>query len=163
MPSAIDVIPVTTAQEMFDGCMAFFTQADIAIMSAAVADYRPEQIAKTKIKKQADDLTLKLVRNKDILATMGSQKREDQFLVGFALETDNEIENAKKKLHTKKLDLIVLNSLSDAGAGFGHQTNKVTFIDKSGQAEAFDLKSKTKVAEDLVDTVFANIKKVYDE
>ncbi len=80
---------------------------------------------------------------------MGSQKREDQFLVGFALETDNEIENARKKLHTKKLDLIVLNSLSDAGSGFGHHTNKVTFIDKSGQAEAFDLKSKTKVAEDF--------------
>lgn len=163
LPSEIDVIPVTTAEEMFDGCMAFFAQADIAIMSAAVADYRPEQIAKTKIKKQADDLTLKLVKNKDILATMGSQKREDQFLVGFALETDNEIENARKKLHTKKLDLIVLNSLSDAGSGFGHHTNKVTFIDKSGQAEAFDLKSKTKVAEDLVDTVFANIKKVNNE
>jgi len=163
LPGEIDVIPVTTAQEMFDGCMAFFAQADIAIMSAAVADYRPEEVAQKKIKKQSENLTLKLVKNKDILATMGSQKREDQFLVGFALETDNEIENAKKKLYTKKLDLIVLNSLSDAGAGFGHQTNKVTFIDKSGQTEVFDLKSKTKVAEDLVDTVFANFKHINNE
>ncbi|MCK9450856.1 MAG: bifunctional phosphopantothenoylcysteine decarboxylase/phosphopantothenate--cysteine ligase CoaBC [Bacteroidales bacterium] len=156
----IDVIPVTTAQEMFDGCMAFFAQADIAVMTAAVADYRPEEVSETKIKKQADDLTIKLVKNKDILATMGSQKREDQFLVGFALETDNEIENAKKKLHTKKLDLIVLNSLSDAGAGFGHHTNKVSFIDKSGETKPYSLKSKTEVAEDLTDTVFAKTKNV---
>ena len=158
LPAEIDVIPVTTAQEMFDGCMAFFAQADIAIMSAAVADYRPEEVSETKIKKQSEKIVLKLVKNKDILATMGNQKREDQFLVGFALETNNEVENAKKKLHTKKLDMIVLNSLSDGGAGFGHQTNKVTFIDKSGQTEVFDLKPKTKVAEDLVDTVFAKIK-----
>ncbi|MDY0078857.1 MAG: bifunctional phosphopantothenoylcysteine decarboxylase/phosphopantothenate--cysteine ligase CoaBC [Bacteroidales bacterium] len=158
LPSQIDLIPVTTAQEMFDGCMAFFAQADITIMSAAVADYRPEEVSETKIKKQSEELMLKLVKNKDILATMGSKKRDDQFLVGFALETDSEVENAKKKLHTKKLDMIVLNSLSDDGAGFGHQTNKVTFIDKSGQIDVFDMKSKTEVAQDLVEAVFAKIK-----
>lgn len=163
LPGNIDVMPVTTAQEMFDGCMAFFPQADITIMSAAVADYRPETVAENKIKKQTEEISLKLVKNKDILATMGQQKRDDQFLVGFALETENEIENAKKKLHTKKADLIVLNSLSDAGAGFGHQTNKVSFIDKSGETMPYCLKSKTEVALDLVDVVFAKTKDVNNE
>ncbi|MDA3943390.1 MAG: bifunctional phosphopantothenoylcysteine decarboxylase/phosphopantothenate--cysteine ligase CoaBC [Bacteroidetes bacterium] len=153
----VEIVPVTSAAEMYDSCMAFFAEADITVMSAAVADYRPEQQADSKIKKKDETLTLSLVKNKDILAAMGQQKRADQFLVGFALETDHEIENAEKKLHTKKLDLIVLNSLADEGAGFGKYTNKVTLIDKAGEKTAFDLKPKREVAADLADAIFSKI------
>jgi phosphopantothenoylcysteine decarboxylase/phosphopantothenate--cysteine ligase len=125
---------------------------DVAIAAAAVADYRPETVAGQKIKKNEGFLMLELVKTKDILASLGEIKKE-QYLVGFALETENEIENAKLKIQKKNLDLIVLNSLNDQGAGFGHATNKVTFIDKDFAIEVMELKSKEDVAKDIINKI----------
>lgn len=147
--SLIKVVPVISAEQMYHVCHQYFTEADVMIASAAVADYRPKTIAEQKIKKQEDTLTIELVKNKDILKSLGDIKQK-QFLVGFALETENEIENAKAKIKKKNLDLIVLNSLQDEGAGFGGDTNKVTFIDKDNQIDNFKLKSKQEVATDLI-------------
>ncbi|MGV8994389.1 MAG: bifunctional phosphopantothenoylcysteine decarboxylase/phosphopantothenate--cysteine ligase CoaBC [Flavobacterium sp.] len=154
--SLIKVVPVVSADEMYLVCHQYFTEADVMIASAAVADYRPKIVAEQKIKKQEDSLTIELVKNKDILQSLGSIKQK-QFLVGFALETENEIENAKAKIKKKNLDLIVLNSLQDAGAGFGGNTNKVTFIDKDNQIENLPLKSKEEVANDLIAKIIDNI------
>ncbi|MGB5273919.1 MAG: phosphopantothenoylcysteine decarboxylase, partial [Flavobacteriaceae bacterium] len=121
---------------------------DIAICAAAVADYRPKTLAKQKIKKNETELSLELVKNKDILLALGNAK-VNQFLVGFALETENEVENAKRKLRLKNLDAIVLNSLNDVGAGFGTPTNKIQFIDKNLSIKTFDLKTKAEVAMDI--------------
>jgi phosphopantothenoylcysteine decarboxylase/phosphopantothenate--cysteine ligase len=126
-----------------------FPEVDIVIGAAAVADYRPESEAQEKIKKTGDSLKLNLVRNPDIIASLGL-KKEGQFLVGFALETENELAYAKKKLTEKHLDAIVLNSLRDAGAGFGSGTNKVTFIDKNLEITPFELKTKAEVARDIL-------------
>ncbi len=147
--SLIKVVQVISADQMYAVCHQYFTEADVMIASAAVADYRPKTVAEQKIKKQEDTLTIELVKNKDILKSLGDIKQK-QFLVGFALETENEIENAKAKIKKKNLDLIVLNSLQDAGAGFGGDTNKVTFIDKDNQIDNFILKSKEEVATDLI-------------
>ena len=147
--SLIKVVQVISADQMYTVCHQYFTEADVVIASAAVADYRPKTVADQKIKKQEDTLTIELVKNKDILKSLGEIKQK-QFLVGFALETENEIENAKAKIKKKNLDLIVLNSLQDAGAGFGGDTNKVTFIDKDNQIDNFILKSKEEVATDLI-------------
>lgn len=154
-------IDVMSAQEMYDAATANFIKCDAAILSAAVADFRPEHAEDHKIKKQndSDGMTLNLVQNPDILATLGKMKSEKQLLVGFALETDNELENAKKKLSKKNLDFIVLNSLHDAGAGFGHDTNKVTIIDRNGTIEAGTLKSKQAVAKDIADKLLATMDK----
>jgi len=122
------------------------------VAAAAVADYRPKYVADQKIKKSEDNLVLELEKNKDILASLGATKTK-QFLVGFALETENEIENAKLKIQKKNLDLIVLNSLNDKGAGFGGDTNKVTFIDKNFNIEQFPLKTKEEVAQDIVNKI----------
>jgi len=149
----IKLINVTSAAEMFDACEKVFASADIAIMSAAVADYTPADVAKEKIKKTENDFAVPLTRTKDILKTLGSLKSENQILVGFALETNNEKENALKKLQTKNADMIVLNSLQDTGAGFGHDTNKITIFDKSGKSYPFDIKSKKEVAIDIVNTI----------
>jgi phosphopantothenoylcysteine decarboxylase/phosphopantothenate--cysteine ligase len=119
-------------------------------MTAAVADYRPTHEADQKIKKSGDAFQLELTRTKDILQSVGVSKGDRQILVGFALETQNELENAKSKLERKNLDLIVLNSLQDSGAGFGHDTNKVTLIDKNGQIDRYPLKSKSQVAKDIL-------------
>lgn len=148
----IEVICVQTAQEMYAATVARFEQADIGILTAAVADYTPAHPQTKKIKKQAgtDDLTLSLKRTKDILKHLGTLKQSHQTLVGFALETDNELANATRKLQAKNLDFIVLNSLQDKGAGFQHATNKVTIIDKNGTITPFDLKSKREVAEDII-------------
>jgi len=145
----IQVIPVTSAQEMFDASQKYFETVDIAICSAAVADYKPKKTVLKKIKKKDNTLSLELVKTKDILASLGAIKK-DQFLVGFALETDNELENAKAKLKKKDLNLIVLNSLNDKGAGFKSETNKVTIIDDKNNITQYELKSKADVAKDIL-------------
>jgi len=148
----IEVFPVTTALEMFDACMALSSKADIMIMSAAVADYRPQNPATQKIKKKSDSISLELVRNPDILHTLGKNKKASQLLVGFALETENAVENARLKLTGKNADLIVLNSLADEGAGFGHSTNKVSLITEK-EAEHLPLMSKKEVAVHIADKI----------
>lgn len=150
---AIQRIQVRSAQEMFLATQAAFQDADIVVLSAAVADYTPAHPADRKIKKKEAVFSLELTKTTDIAATLGSQKRRGQWMMGFALETDNEVENALKKLHAKNLDWIVLNSLRDEGAGFGHDTNKITVIDKDGQTHEFVLKSKEEVAQDLVNLI----------
>jgi phosphopantothenoylcysteine decarboxylase / phosphopantothenate---cysteine ligase len=150
--SSITVIKVTTAEEMYIACHANFNVADAVICAAAVADYKPKVVADQKIKKAEASLSIELEKTKDILASLGKEKKQ-QFLIGFALETENEIENAKLKIQKKNLDLIVLNSLQDKGAGFGKPTNKVTFIDKNFNIEPKELKSKELVAEDILQKV----------
>ncbi|MCR9183511.1 MAG: bifunctional phosphopantothenoylcysteine decarboxylase/phosphopantothenate--cysteine ligase CoaBC [Flavobacteriaceae bacterium] len=145
---SIQRIAVTSAEEMYNACHNFYSQVDLAIMSAAVADFRPKIKADQKIKKDQAALLIELEPTKDILASLGEIKKH-QLLVGFALETKNEIENAKKKLNKKNLDFIVLNSLNDEGAGFGSNTNKISIIDKNEQISSFELKSKTEVAKDI--------------
>jgi phosphopantothenoylcysteine decarboxylase/phosphopantothenate--cysteine ligase len=144
---------VTSAAEMFNACIEKFTTTDIAILSAAVADYTPTETATEKIKKTGDHLNLELTRTKDILKTLGGQKRQNQLLVGFALETSGGRDYALGKLAAKNADLIVLNSLSDTGAGFGVDTNKITIFGKDGFEKVYETKPKQQVAEDIVDTV----------
>jgi phosphopantothenoylcysteine decarboxylase/phosphopantothenate--cysteine ligase len=151
--NGMSVVRVNTAEEMFNACVDRFGKSDIAIMAAAVADYSPVEQAKEKIKKKDEKLVLELSKTKDILKSLGEKKRNDQVLVGFALETNDEKQHALDKLKTKKADLMVLNSLNDPGAGFGHDTNKVTIFDKNGKEFAFTTKSKTEVAKDIVDTL----------
>ena len=148
----VSVKPVVSANEMFNEVHKHFKSSDIAILSAAVADYRPKNVADQKIKKKDSTFTLELEKTKDILKSLGEIKT-NQFLVGFALETNNEIEHAKGKLKSKNLDLIVLNSLQDKGAGFGVSTNKVTFITSSNNIIENELKSKTDVAKDLMQLI----------
>jgi phosphopantothenoylcysteine decarboxylase/phosphopantothenate--cysteine ligase len=136
--------------DMHKACLQQFNKSDITIMSAAVADYRPAQTATQKIKKKGDNLNIDLIKNADILQDLGSKKSSKQLLIGFALETQNEVEHAKDKLKRKNLDLIVLNSLNDKGAGFGTDTNKVTFIYKNKKNKALPLMSKQNVAEELL-------------
>lgn len=153
VPAGVELVPVRSAQQMYDACVARFEQMDWAIMSAAVADYRPAEIADQKIKKKTDTLQLELVKTADILKQLGSIKKNGQCLVGFALETNNEKEYALKKLESKNADLIVLNSLNDAGAGFGYDSNKITIFDKKGGEYFFDTKPKAAVAADIVNTI----------
>jgi phosphopantothenoylcysteine decarboxylase/phosphopantothenate--cysteine ligase len=150
--SLVSVKPVTSAEDMYNEVHKHFEDSDIAILSAAVADYRPKTIADKKIKKKDTTFTIELEKTKDILKSLGEIKK-DQFLVGFALETNNELEHAKGKLKSKNLDLIVLNSLNDKGAGFGVSTNKVTFITSSNDIIEHALKSKAGVAIDLMDQI----------
>lgn len=149
---AIKVIPVVSASEMHEEVHKYFDGIDVAILSAAVADYKPKYVADKKIKKKDPTLILELEKTKDILASLGDIKKK-QLLVGFALETNNEIENAIKKLKSKNLDLIVLNSLSDKGAGFGVNTNKVTLIDSEENITNYNLKSKAEVAQDILSEI----------
>ena len=153
----VDLHKVTSAKEMLAKVFEFYDKIDIGIASAAVADYAPKDVAKEKIKKDDDSLTIELVKNPDILKTMG-EKKAHQFLVGFALETQNEEENAMGKLSKKNLDMIVLNSLRDEGAGFKNDTNKIKIFTKTEKKE-FDLKSKDDVAKDILDFVEAQILK----
>ena len=150
--AAVKLIKVQAAADMYEACHQYFESVDVAIAAAAVADYRPKNVAQQKIKKNEDTLTITLEKTKDILASLGAIKK-NQFLIGFALETENEIENAKLKIQKKNLDLIVLNSLNDKGAGFGQPTNKVTFIDKNFVIEPMDLKSKEAVALDIINKI----------
>jgi phosphopantothenoylcysteine decarboxylase/phosphopantothenate--cysteine ligase len=151
----VETIHVKSAADMFNSCIANYPMADIVVMAAAVADYRPKTIVDKKIKKEGEDegLTLELEKTHDILRTLGNNKGQDQLLVGFALETNNEKEYALKKLNEKNLDMIVLNSLKDEGAGFDHDTNKVTLFDRKGRETAIPLKSKPEVARDIVSAI----------
>ena len=153
--AGIQLTRVVSAAEMFAACTAAFPTVDIAVMSAAVADYTPELAATEKIKKQSGNLALELVPTKDILQHLGSQKQKGQYLVGFALETQNEKENARKKLVSKNADCIVLNSLRDEAAGFGVDTNKITLLDKAGTEMVSELKSKKEIAKDIVSFIVA--------
>lgn len=150
----VTVYPVHTACQMHEQALALFPAADGAVMSAAVSDYRPANPADQKMKRKAgEDIILSLTPNPDIAAALGQMKKPRQLLVGFALETQNEEDNAQKKLQKKNLDFIVLNSLQDKGAGFGGDTNRVRIIDNAGNNKSFTLKSKSKVAEDIVDKI----------
>lgn len=150
----INVVRVVSAEDMYNACHENFENADVVIAAAAVADYRSKVVATQKIKKNENSFSIELERTKDILYSFG-EKKNKQFLIGFALETENETENAKSKIMKKNLDLIVLNSLNDEGAGFGKETNKVTFIDKDFKQEQFDLKSKQEVAKDIINKIKA--------
>ncbi len=149
----IDFIPVTSADEMYKVAMMKFKICDIAIMTAAVADYKVKNISSSKIKRQAKDLTINLTPKKDIAAELGKIKKQNQILCGFALETNNEQANAIKKLQKKNLDFIVLNSLKEKGAGFQYDTNKITILDKNNNVENFELKTKVEVAKDIIDYI----------
>ena len=153
----ISVHPVVNADEMYKESQKFFIGADIVVHAAAVADYKPVEIVPEKIKKQEKSMTLELTKTVDIAATLGNDKKNGQFIVGFALETENELINAKEKIVKKNFDLIVLNSLKDKGAAFGHDTNKITIIDKKGEVKKFDLKSKKEAAGDIVDEIISRI------
>lgn len=151
---AIKVIKVTSAREMLEACESNFGNSDIAIMAAAVADYAPVEQFDKKIKREENGIEcIQLKKNPDIAASLGSKKHADQLLIGFALETDNEQANALAKMTRKNLDAIVLNSLRDKGAGFGTDTNKITFIKADGTEVAFDLKAKSEVAKDIFDEI----------
>ncbi len=147
---------VTSAEEMYKACIDIFSSTDIAVLSAAVADFKPLARADQKIKKSDAGLTVELIKTHDIAAELGKLKKPNQFTVGFALETENETANAEKKIASKNFDLIVLNSLNDNGAGFGHDTNKITLIDKKHEARKFSLKSKKEVARDIVNAIIEN-------
>jgi len=154
--SLVHRINVVSADNMYKAAHKYFKEVDVAILSAAVADYRPKNVATQKIKKTTSALEIELEPTKDILASLGEIK-ENQFLVGFALETNNELENAKGKLKRKNLDAIVLNSLQDKGAGFATDTNKITIIDKALTEKSFELKSKDEVAKDIMNEILKRI------
>lgn len=153
----IELVKVTSAEEMYNAAIKDFEQMDIAVMAAAVADFRPLKIVDEKIKKGDEDFQLNLVKTTDILKSLGSSKNERQLVVGFALESEHETENALKKLNSKHADMIVMNSLKDSLAGFGKDTNKVSVFDKMGRTD-FDAKPKTAVAKDIVDIIVNKVR-----
>ncbi|MFA5820115.1 MAG: bifunctional phosphopantothenoylcysteine decarboxylase/phosphopantothenate--cysteine ligase CoaBC [Bacteroidales bacterium] len=155
--NSVKIIDVTTAESMAAECISRFPGCDIAILSAAVADFTPEEVKGKKIKKDGNELLLKLKPTTDIAETLGKTKKPSQILAGFALETNNEIENAKEKLLRKNLDFIVLNSLKESGAGFGHDTNKITIIDRYNNIDKFELKSKEEAAKDILNKIISMI------
>ena len=148
----LKLVKTHTAEEMFNACNSI-GDYDIAVMAAAVADYKPLTVNGTKIKKNDDELTIQLTKTPDILKSFGDKKKSHQVLVGFALETNDEVANARKKLADKNTDMIILNSLNDHGAGFGYDTNKITILYKDGRQQQFETKSKTIVAKDIVDSI----------
>ena len=151
---AVKVVKVESAREMLAACEEAFPESDVAVMCAAVADYAPAEVADRKIKREHSEVPeIRLVKNPDIAATLGQRKTPAQRLVGFALETDNELDNAQEKLVRKNLDMIVLNSMRDKGAGFGTDTNKISIIKGGGSRLDFGLKSKREVAADIVDAI----------
>ncbi|MCZ4695280.1 phosphopantothenoylcysteine decarboxylase [Ancylomarina euxinus] len=149
-------IDVISAQEMYDASVEHFPHCDGAIMTAAVADFTPLNPVDAKVKREKENYTIELTPTQDIAASLGQIKSEKQFLVGFALETNNEEQNAQIKLEKKNLDLIVLNSLNDSGAGFQHDTNKITIFSRNGEVKKFELKPKSQVAKDIVDELIRN-------
>ncbi|NCI49842.1 bifunctional phosphopantothenoylcysteine decarboxylase/phosphopantothenate--cysteine ligase CoaBC [Sediminibacterium roseum] len=153
----IKITKVVSAGDMFDACVPAFASADIAVMSAAVADFTPANVADQKIKKQSGNLELQLVQTKDILKELGGRKKSNQYLVGFALETNNEKENALKKLQSKNADCIVLNSLRDEKAGFGIDTNQVTILDRSGKEFRYGPSSKKEIAKNIVSFIVTQL------
>ena len=156
--SSILQIDVKTAQEMQSQVQKYFQSSDIAIFSAAVSDYKPNKVERQKVKKSVKNWDITLQKTNDILLEVSQMKKENQILVGFALETENEMENATAKLQQKNLDLIVLNSLNDKGAGFSHDTNKITIIEKDNNVEEFELKHKSEVAKDIMDKIIQKLK-----
>jgi len=153
--ASIHRLNVVSAQQMHDTALPIFAETDIAILSAAVADYRPKHIAEQKIKKKEASLSIELEPTPDILATLGGLKQPHQVLVGFALETENALANASDKMQRKNCDLMVLNTLKDEGAGFGHDTNRVSILDRQGNVATFGLKSKAEVAADIIHSIIA--------
>ncbi len=155
MPSdqEIDIIPVVSANEMKKACITLFPECDGAIMAAAVSDFKPEKIHNQKVKRGDDDWIIRLKPTDDIALALGKMKKEGQLLVGFALESRDEIRNARKKLVKKNFDFIVLNSLADHGAGFGYDTNKISILDRDNNIQHFELKSKRDVAKDIMKKV----------
>ena len=151
--SGIKVIDVRSAADMYEACMKAFDNVDITVMAAAVADYTPVEVAVSKVKKKEDDLNIPLKKTKDILQELGRRKKDGTILVGFALETDDELNHAREKLKKKNLDVIVLNSLKDKGAGFSYDTNKITIIDKYNNISNFELKPKEQVARDIIEKI----------
>ena len=156
--SSILQINVKTAQEMQSKVQKYFKSSDIAIFSAAVSDYKTNKVERQKVKKSAESWDITLQKTNDILLEVSQKKKKNQILVGFALETENEMENATAKLQQKNLDLIVLNSLNDKGAGFSHDTNKITIIEKDNKVEEFELKYKSEVAKDIMDKIIQKLK-----
>ena len=152
-------IEVETAAQMYATCAQYFTFNDVVVFAAAVADYTPKNPSAIKIKKREEEFSIEMVKTTDIAGELGKLKRPGQVLVGFALETDHEMDHAQEKLGKKNLDFIVLNSVNDKGAGFQYDTNKVTIIDNSGNVTKFDLKPKTEVAHDIADYVFKMIER----
>ena len=150
---AIKVVPVMSAQEMYEACRAVYATTDITVLAAAVADYRPKHVATQKIKKKDDDMSIELAKTVDIAAGLGADKQPHQINIGFALETNDEENNALSKLQRKNFDFIVLNSMRDRGAGFGYDTNKITILHRDGTKVAYDLKTKTAVAGDIADEI----------
>jgi len=155
--NSVKIINVTTAESMAAECVSRFPDCNIAIFAAAVADFTPIEVQGKKIKKDKKEILLRLKPTRDIAETLGKTKSSSQIIVGFALETDNELDNAKAKLSGKNLDLIVLNSLKEEGAGFGHDTNKITIIDRNNNIDKFELKSKDEAAKDILDKVVSMI------
>ncbi|MBI1228167.1 MAG: bifunctional phosphopantothenoylcysteine decarboxylase/phosphopantothenate--cysteine ligase CoaBC [Bacteroidetes bacterium] len=155
----LTTIKVESAQQMFDVAVENFEKTEIAVLSAAVADYRPAHVAEQKIKKKGDGMTIELEKTPDIAASLGKMKRQGQFIVGFALETNDELHNASEKLEKKNFDFIVLNSLQDAGAGFNFDTNKITILHRNNKRKDFELKTKAEVAEDIVNEVLEALTK----
>jgi phosphopantothenoylcysteine decarboxylase/phosphopantothenate--cysteine ligase len=151
--NSVKEVNVQTAAQMFEACSQYFKQCNVIVFAAAVADYTPKYVSETKIKKKEEQFSIELIKTKDIAGELGKLKTDKQVVVGFALETDNEFENAQEKLKKKNMDCIVLNSMRDEGAGFGHDTNRITIIDKNGNTTKFDLKPKAEVAKDIVDYV----------
>jgi phosphopantothenoylcysteine decarboxylase/phosphopantothenate--cysteine ligase len=148
--NGVQTTRVESAAQMFEATQRHFSESDIIILSAAVADYKAKEIANQKLKKKSDEMSIELSKTTDIAATLGAEKRDDQIMVGFALETNDELAHAKGKLERKNLDFIVLNSLQDSGAGFAHDTNKVTLVFRDGTVKPYELKSKVAVAEDIL-------------
>ena len=160
--NSVEIIKVTTAESMATECLSRFPLCDIAILAAAVADFTPEKVHNKKIKKNESELVLRLKTTTDIAELMGRIKKPSQLIAGFALETDNELENARSKLLRKNLDIIVLNSLNEDGAGFGYDTNKITIIDRNNNIDKFELKSKEEAARDILDKIVSLIKQRKD-
>jgi len=153
--SKIRIINVISAESMAKECIARFASCDIAILAAAVADFSTERIEENKVKRGGEEIILKLKPTKDIAETLGKMKNKSQFLAGFALETHNEISNAKAKIIRKNLDIIVVNSMRDKGAGFGYDTNRITIIDRNNNIDKFELKSKDEAARDILDKIIS--------
>lgn len=155
--SSVKVINVTSAESMAKECIGRFGKCDVAILAAAVADFTPETVAGKKIKRSDHELIIRLKPTTDIASELGKIKTANQLLAGFALETDNELENAAGKLKRKNLDIIVLNSLNEKGAGFGYDTNRITIIDRNNNIDKFELKSKEEAARDILNKIVSMI------
>ena len=154
-PAGVELLKVNTAAQMRDKTLEHFASSDIILLAAAVADYTPKEVSESKLKKKEQEFNLTLIKTADIALEAGKLKKNGQVMVGFALETDHELENAKAKREAKNFDFIVLNSLKDEGAGFGYDTNKITIIDKNNKTTNFELKNKKEVARDIVQTIIA--------